>query len=192
MSEIFLLFFEYFKTGLFALGGGMATFPFLYEMAEKYPHWFTRSQLMDMIAVSESTPGPIGVNMATYVGYRVHGVLGSVVATFGLVLPSFLVILIIAAFLAKFGENFFVKSAFYGIRPVMAAMIAAAGWGIFTYSVIELDKITSWNEVLPAVDFKAAALFLILLILTNTKKIKKLHPVFFISCSAVAGIIFGF
>ena len=78
---LLLLFFEFFKTGLFAVGGGMATLPFLYDMLGRHPDWFTASQLADMIAVSESTPGPIGVNMATYVGFETSGIPGALVAT---------------------------------------------------------------------------------------------------------------
>ena len=111
------LFYEFFKTGLFAIGGGLATLPFLYDMADKYP-WFTRTDLANMIAVSESTPGPIGVNMATYVGFTTGGILGSIIATCGLVLPSLIIIIIIAKFLESFQDNRFVQSAFYGLRPV--------------------------------------------------------------------------
>ena len=99
-----LLFYEFFKTGLFAVGGGLATLPFLYDMAARHPEWFTVSQLADMLAVSESTPGPLGVNMATYVGYLTAGIPGAVAATIGLVAPSVIVILIVAAFLKRFRE----------------------------------------------------------------------------------------
>ena len=92
------LFLEFFKAGLFAVGGGLATLPFLSNMATS-TGWFTHSQLADMVAVSESTPGPLGVNMATYVGYTVKGVPGAVIATLGLITPSVIIILIIALFL---------------------------------------------------------------------------------------------
>ena len=85
------LFYEFFKTGLFAIGGGLATLPFLSDMADR-TGWFTQAQLADMLAVSESTPGPVGVNMATYVGFETGGILGAVVATLGLVAPSVIVI----------------------------------------------------------------------------------------------------
>ena len=120
------LFYEFFKTGLFAVGGGMATVPFLYDIADK-TGWFTYDKLADMIAVSESTPGPIGVNMATYVGFTTAGIPGAVCATIGLVTPSVILILIIAKFLAGFSDNKYVKSAFYTIRPASSALIAAAG-----------------------------------------------------------------
>ena len=128
------LFYEFFKTGLFAVGGGMATIPFLYNMADA-TGWFTRNDVANMIAVGESTPGPIGVNMATYVGYVTGGnigglpfaILGAVVATVGLVTPSIIVILIIASFLKSFRENRLVENAFYGLRPASTGLIAAAG-----------------------------------------------------------------
>ena len=95
------LFVEFFLTGLFAVGGGMATIPFLESMSER-TGWFTSGQLADMIAVSESTPGPIGVNMATYVGFLTADIPGGIIATLGLVTPSVIVILIVAAFLKSF------------------------------------------------------------------------------------------
>ena len=120
------LFYEFFKTGLFAVGGGLATLPFLSDMGNR-TGWFTQAQLADMLAVSESTPGPVGVNMATYVGFETAGALGAVVATLGLVTPSVIVILIVASFLKAFRSNKFVDAAFYGLRPASTAMVASAG-----------------------------------------------------------------
>ena len=131
-----LLFYEYFKTGLFAIGGGMATLPFLYDMSARHPDWFTTAQIADMLAVSESTPGPIGVNMATYVGFQVGGVLGAVIATIGLITPSIIVILIIAAFLRSFRDSRIVQSVFYGLRPASAAMVAAAGLSVAAVALL--------------------------------------------------------
>ena len=122
LELLLLAFYEFFKTGLFALGGGLATIPFLTEMMNKY-HWFTADMLTDMIAVSESTPGAIGINMATYTGYHINGVLGGIVATLGLVAPSIIVICIVAQFLKKFKDSELVKSVFYGIRPAVTALI---------------------------------------------------------------------
>ena len=99
--KLLLLFWEFFKIGLFSVGGGMATVPFLYDLAEK-TGWYTQAQILDMLAVSESTPGPMGVNMATYVGFHKEGIPGAVVATLGLIFPSIIVIIIIAGFLQKF------------------------------------------------------------------------------------------
>ncbi len=187
------LFIEFFKTGLFAVGGGLATLPFLEEMADK-TGWFTRAQLVDMIAVGESTPGPIGVNMATYVGFVTAGVPGSVIATLGLITPSVIVILIIAAFLKNFRENPLVKAAFYGLRPASAGLIASAGLSVLLVALfknspalrVDLLSLANWN-------WKAMLLMAVLLYLTRVcKKTKKLHPIVFIGISAAAGVLFQF
>jgi len=181
------LFWEFFKTGLFAVGGGLATLPFLYDMAAR-TGWFTASQLADMLAVSESTPGPIGVNMATYVGFTSAGPLGAVVATIGLVTPSVIVILIVAAFLKAFRDNRWVNAAFYGLRPASTAMVAAAG--------VSVVVLTFWNaelEGLARLNWKAVVLAAVLLVLTRwVEPTKKLHPIVFILASAVVGAVLGF
>lgn len=185
------LFFEFFKTGLFAVGGGMATLPFLDAMALK-TGWFTQAQLVDMIAVSESTPGPIGVNMATYVGFTSTGPLGSIIATLGLVTPSIIVILIIAKFLSKFKDSPIVKSVFYSLRPTSTALIAAAGVPVIMLSLTNSDKFKASGSILDLFNFGAIILAIILFILTNkVKATKKLHPVVFIAASAILGIIFS-
>ena len=181
------LFYEFFKTGLFAIGGGMATLPFLYDMAER-TGWFTAAQIADMLAVSESTPGPIGVNMATYVGFASAGPLGALVATLGLVTPSIIVILIVAAFLKSFRDNRYVNAAFYGLRPASTAMVASAG-----ITVVLSALLHEGAAGLAAVDWKAVALAAVLLVLTRwVKPTKKLHPIVFILASAVVGVLFAF
>ena len=179
------LFWEFFQTGLFAVGGGMATLPFLYDISDR-TGWFTRQDLADMIAVSESTPGPIGVNMATYAGYITSGVPGAVISTLGLIAPSVIVILIVAAFLSKFHENKFVNGAFYGLRPASSAMITAAG-------LILARVVFFGGSFSNSINIKALILAVILLALTNAITFtKKLHPVIWIIFSAIAGIIFSF
>ena len=186
------LFIEFFKTGLFAVGGGMATVPFLTDMAEK-TGWFTQQQLVDMIAVSESTPGPIGVNMATYVGFTSAGILGSIVATLGLITPSVIVILIIAAFLKKFRENKYVDRVFYGVRPASTALIAVAGITILMLCLVDVEAWKISGKFTDLVSLKAIALAVVVWILTNVvKPTKKLHPLCFIALSAVVGIVFSF
>ncbi len=181
------LFFEFFKTGLFAVGGGMATLPFLYDMADR-TGWFTAAQLADMIAVSESTPGPIGVNMATYVGFVSGGPLGAVIATLGLITPSIIVILIVAAFLKSFRDNRYVNAAFFGLRPASTAMVASAGVTVVTSALLYAG-----STGLAAVNWKAVALAAVVLVLTRwVKPTKKLHPIVFILFSAVVGVIFRF
>lgn len=181
------LFIEFFKTGLFAVGGGLATLPFLQDMAAR-TGWFTTAQLADMVAVSESTPGPIGVNMATYVGFTVGGIPGAVVATLGLITPSLIIILIIAAFLQAFRDNRYVNAAFYGLRPASTAMVAAAGIG-----VAMLTLVNTANAGLAMVNWKALALAVVILVLTRwIKATKKLHPIIFILASAAVGVVFQF
>ena len=188
------LFFEFFKTGLFAIGGGMATIPFLYDLSDA-TGWFTHTDLANMIAVSESTPGPIGVNMATYVGFlsgsnaygTPGGVLGAVVATLGLIAPSIIIILIVAAVLKGFKDNKYVKSAFYGLRPASAGLVAAAGLSVLLSNMFVGEKIA-----LAFFNWKGLILAVILWVLTNLiKKTKKIHPIFFIGASAIVGVIFS-
>jgi len=188
---IFLhLFIEFFKTGLFSIGGGLATIPFLTAMGEKWG-WFTNETLGNMIAVGESTPGPIGVNMATYVGYTVGmdkygiwgAVLGGFTATFALVLPSVIIILIVARILKAFKENKLVERCFYSIRPAVTGMIATAAV-MMIRSGIFIKKSAS---LLGQIDIKALILFAVLLVCTN--KIK-LHPIFYIIIAGVTGAIF--
>ena len=186
------LFFEFFKTGLFAVGGGMATLPFLYDMAEK-TNWFTSGQLADMIAVSESTPGPIGVNMATYVGFTTAGFLGGLIATLALVTPSVIIIVIISYFLKAFRENKYVDAAFYGLRPASTGLIAAAGMTVVTITLLQMDLFKNSGSIMDLFNWKSLILAVIIYILSNNiKQTKKLHPVFFIVGSAIIGILFGF
>lgn len=192
------LFFEFFKTGLFAVGGGMATIPFLYNMADA-TGWFTRNDIANMIAVGESTPGPIGVNMATYVGYVTGGsvggvpaaVLGAAVATLGLVTPSIIIILIIASFLKSFRNNRYVDSAFYGLRPASTGLIAAAGLSVVVSNLFFSDALAQGLS-LAVFNWKGWTLAAVLWILTNlVKQTKKLHPILFILASAAVGILWG-
>lgn len=197
---IFLeLFWRFFTTGLFSVGGGMATIPFLQNMAQ-VTGWFTSGQLADMIAVAESTPGPMGVNTATYVGYtvgRLHygvggGMLGSIIATVGLVTPSVIVILIIAYFLERFRKNRYVEAAFYGLRPASVGLIGAAGLSIVLLSFFQVSKI---GELLRGIhlDWRHLVLAGVILVLTRwVPKTKNLHPIVFILGSAIVGAVFGF
>ena len=192
MMLLLRLFWEFFKTGLFAVGGGMATLPFLYSMADK-TGWFTAAQLADMIAVSESTPGPIGVNMATYVGFTTAGVPGAVVATLGLVTPSVIIILIIARVLQKFRQNKTVDAAFYGLRPCSVGLIAAAGLLVVRIAMFHFDTYAESGALPDLFNWKALALAAVLLVLTRwVKPVKKLHPIFFILGSALVGVLFSF
>ncbi len=186
------LFWEFFKTGLFAVGGGMATLPFLYDMADR-TGWFTAAQLADMIAVSESTPGPIGVNMATYVGFHSAGIPGALIATLGLVTPQVIIILIIARVLQKFRQNKTVDAAFYGLRPCSVGLIAAAGLLVVKVAMFNFDQFRESGVLAELFNEKALILAAVLLVLTRwVKPVKKLHPIFFILGSALVGVIFAF
>lgn len=178
------LFLEFARAGLFAVGGGLATLPFLYSISDR-TGWFTHQQLTDMVAVSESTPGAIGVNTATYVGFTTAGLLGAVTATLGLVLPSIVIIIVVAGVLDRFKESRLVKSVFYGLRPCSTGLIAAAGVSVAKLTLLNMDALLAWNL---AAAFRlsyivmAAALFLLM------KRFPK-HPAFYIALSAAAGIV---
>ncbi len=185
------LFYEFFKVGLFSVGGGLATIPFLTDMAAR-TGWFTAADLANMLAISESTPGPIGVNMATYVGFHTGGITGGIIATLGLIAPAIIVIAVIAGFLKKFRESRVVDSIFYGLRPASTALITAALIQVCTITLMfhevpvpEYGVIKTQLFYWPAI-LLAAAVFVCLQI----KPLKKLHPIVFILISAVVGIVF--
>ena len=182
------LFWEFFKTGLFSVGGGLATLPFIYDMSDR-TGWFTYQQIADMVAVSESTPGPIGVNTATYVGYVTAGVPGALIATLGLVTPAVICILIIASCLKKFRENRFVDHAFYGLRPASIALIAASGMNVVAVTLLDLEKFKATGG--PADLFAWKAILLGLILFAAQKRLKW-SPVVFIAISAAVGVIFNF
>ena len=190
--------FRFFCCGLFAIGGGLATLPFLYNIS-KETGWYTFSDISNMIAVSESTPGPMGVNMATYVGYTVGGVPGAIVATIGEVTPSIIVILIVAAMLAKFRDSQYVANAFYGLRPASTGLIGAACAGVMLQVIAGITSASQVDSILMkfswdgAISWRGIILALVLLVFTRyIKKTKDLHPIVFIGVSAVIGVVFHF
>ncbi len=182
------LFWEFFKIGLFAIGGGMATIPFLAKLATA-TGWFTETDLLNMIAVSESTPGPIGVNTATYVGYHIAGIPGAVDATFGLITPSVIVIIIVSQFLKKFGDSKYVKAVMYGLRAASAGLIAAAGLSVARVTLLHPE---AWKQGNLAGIPNVRAILLALVLVFLTGKYKKIHPIVFLAASAVVGVVFGF
>ena len=175
------LFFEFAKVGLFAVGGGLATIPFLQDMGTR-TGWFTDVELTTMIAVSESTPGPMGVNMATYVGFEIFGLPGAVVATLGLIFPSIVVIIIIAGFPQKFRQS-------KAVDPASTGLIASAGLSV-AVSVFLLVGGTAEHTF--ALHWPSIALAVAIFLCMQTKKLKKLHPIVFIAAAAVIGAIFQF
>ena len=200
MSVYLRLFWEFFKTGLFAVGGGMATLPFLKDIGQS-TGWYTYTDLMNMLAVSESTPGPIGINMATYVGFTVRGVPGAIIATLGEITPSIIVILIVAAMLKKFRDSKLVNNAFYGLRPASTGLIGAACVAVvlevLTYVTVQTPAGSMVNSFSLAegsglLNWPGLLLAAVLLVLTNwVKPTKNLHPIVFIAISAVVGVAAG-
>lgn len=175
---LLLLIWEFFKIGLFSIGGGMATVPFLFDLATARPDWYSTSLLADMIAVSESTPGPIGVNMATYVGNIVCGPFGGFCATVGLVLPSVIIILIIAKVLERFRTSELVKTIFSFLRPIALGLLGYAFWVVFKVAIFNFDVIS----------YKNLIIFLVLFVAIYVLK-KKVHPIIWIVIGAVLGIL---
>ena len=183
------LFWEFFMVGLFSVGGGLATLPFLYSLGAK-TGWFSTADVANMLAVSESTPGPIGVNMATYAGFDCAGVLGGVVATLGLVTPSVIVIVLIAMALQAFRTNKYVDAAFYTLHPASTGLIAAAGWSVFALVLVNLDAYRASYQQADLLQWKNLILFAVIWVLTNlVKPLKKLHPVVLLALSAVVGLV---
>ena len=166
------LFLEFFHIGLFSFGGGYATLPFLYHIAE-VQHWYTAKQLTDMVAVSSITPGPEGVNVATFAGFTTSGVLGSLIATTAVVLPSYVFVIIVSKLLENFRQNKSVQAAIYGLKPAGCGLLAAVGVRMFAESFSILG----------------AVLFCVLLYISFKKK---KDPLFYLGFSAAAGLIAGF
>ena len=179
------MFLEFFKTGLFAVGGGLATIPFLREIGVRYG-WYTMSDLSTMIAVSESTPGPMGVNMASYVGFSQYGVLGSIVVTLGLVLPSLIIICIIANFLEKFKEAELVQQIFAGLKPAVVGLIGSA--------VISMSSTVFIPHGFNTTVFTDISFYttLIIFLISVVLAFKKLNPILIICLSAILGIVCGY
>ena len=177
MTSLLLLFYEFFKVGLFAIGGGMATLPFLFNLSDRYPEWLSYADISNMIAVSESTPGPMGVNMATFAGNNVAGILGGIVATLGLVAPSIIIILVIARILDRFKDNKYVNYAFYGLRAVVIALIAYAGFQVFGVALYNGSSVRIVETAVFAVLFAGMLVF------------KKVHPILWIVIAAAIGLL---
>jgi chromate transporter len=180
---LLLLFAEFFKVGLFSVGGGLATLPFLYQLADKYD-WLDYETIANMVAVAESTPGAIGVNMATYTGFRCAGIPGSVTATLGLVMPAIIVISIVARILLAFKESPLAASVFSGLRPAAAGLIAAAGFGVMKLSLYNGEAL-AWYGLLR---WRESAIFAALFVLIH---IFKKHPVIYIAAAGLAGVVLG-
>ena len=182
LNTYFLLFYEYFKVGLFTIGGGYASLPFLYHMAENYD-WFSIDELTQMIAVSGLTPGPIGLNMATFAGFKALGIFGSLVATVALVLPMMLITTQVFRFYLKFSESKCTKSILYVLRPTSCALISSVGLRLF-YNLILEDDITFHQ-----VDSAGLILFIVLFLMTITLS---RNPIIYMFIAGLIGVIVKF
>ena len=182
ITLILTLIFEFAKIGLFAIGGGLAAVPFLAEMSEKYG-WFTMDKLSTMIAVSESTPGPIGINMATYVGFDLLGLIGALAATLSVAIPSLIIVCLIANGLERFREAKIVKQLFAGLKPAVVALIISACASLFISTLFNPEH----SFGLSFFNINNLILFAALLLLSNIKK--KLHPIAIIAIAAIVGIV---
>lgn len=181
---LLILFLEFFKIGLFSFGGGLATLPFLYQLADKYD-WFTYQMIGNMIAISESTPGPMGINMATYTGFQNAGIIGGLISTAGLVTPSIIVIILVSKVLEKFRTNPYVEKVFSTLRPTVTGMIGAVGFSVIVSAVFHTEATTFWAWV----GIKELLLFALVLVLT---KKTNFHPILYIVLAAVIGVVFQF
>ncbi len=183
------LYINFFLAGLFSIGGGLATLPFLHDIGER-TGWFTAHELADMLAVSESTPGAIGINMATYAGFRTAGIPGALITTLALITPGVIIILIVARILQRFQDSRYVTYVFNGLKPASVALITAAGLSVMQIAIIHYNLIGTGSALEELVDIKALILAGVLFVLIH--KFRKIHPVVFIGFSALAGIVFSF
>lgn len=190
MAELLQMCFAFLKTGLFAVGGGLATLPFLNHIAETHPDWFTVSDLANIVAVAESTPGPIGINMSTFAGFKNFGFLGGILSTLSLVAPSFFVVLIISGFWEKYRENEKVQKVFSALRAAAIGLIFSAGFSVFLSAVFPEFDDNSILHIFSYLNWKCMLIFTAVTAIMQIKKIKKLHPILFISLGAVLGILF--
>lgn len=188
MMTILRLIYEFFKTGLFAVGGGLATLPFLYEMGET-TGWFTAQDVLNLLAVSESTPGPIGINMSTYVGFITSGIPGAIIASLALTAPCVIVILLVIRVLDKFKGSPLVDAIFKALRPASIGMIAAALIGVVKESLLILSNYAGLNTILSIFNWKG---ILLAVVLWFIMKKWKTHPIAYIGIAAVVGILFSF
>ena len=181
LIKLFELSYEFFKTGLFAVGGGLATLPFLYDIGKR-TGWYTAGDVSNMIAISQSTPGPMGINMTTYVGF-------SVLAPTAIVFPSVIIIIAISKALTKFKEAALVQKIFYGLRPASTGLIVAAGLGVAKITLLNLPKYKITQNLIDVLNYKSIILALIIF---GIMKKFDLHPIVLILIAAIIGIAFKF
>ena len=184
--NIFSLCVSFFFTGLFAIGGGLAAIPIMEQFIVNRG-WITSKLFYNMIAVSESTPGPIGVNMATYIGFENFGVTGGILTTLALVLPSFITILIVARTYSAIQDNPIVKNALYGIRAAVCGLIASAAFSILCITIFTPDVFFETPSIFSLFDFKQLLIFSVIFALYQ---VFKKHPIWYVIFGAICGIAF--
>lgn len=179
------LFIQFFKIGLFAFGGAYATIPFLYDISDKFG-WFSHADILNMLAISQALPGPIGINMATFAGLKVAGLKGALVASLALVTPSLILVSVAFQFLKKFSKHPVVNASLWGLRPAASAMIAYALVVIIKSVLFDLDKFFATGYIISVFKINAF-LILAILILLNVKI--KIHPSLNVFIAGVLGFI---
>ena len=188
LRNLLLLFLEFFKTGLFAVGGGLATVPFIRDMGAAYG-WITEAELANIIAIAESTPGPIGVNAATYVGYQVAGIPGGILATIGLVTPSVIIIVLIAKAIKKYYNSYLVQSLFKALRPAAIGLITAAGFSLLLVAIGVKANFLQFRFSADRLTLLKLGIYGVFLFFAFFKKTAKIHPLFFILAGGTLGAI---
>jgi len=189
--NLLLLYFEFFKIGTFAVGGGLATLPFLFLMTNnrfsfiRQTGWLSTEHLGNFIAIAQCAPGAIGINIAAQTGFQYGDAGGGIIAVFGLISPAIIVIAIVTKVLQSIKENKIVSRVFCGLRPAAAGLLCAAGWGVWRLALYNSDgsvllEIIRWREGLVC-----AAIFLLIVKF-------KIHPILCIALGAAAGVFFGF
>ena len=171
MKIIFDIFLSIFKIGAFTFGGGYAMLPFIQKEIVEKNNWISSTEFTDIIGISQMTPGPVAINSATFVGYKINGVIGSIVATFGVITTSFILVIIINRVLDKFKESKTVKSALLGMRPALIALIIYAFWDL------AIDAYKDWKSIV------------ITLIIAVVLWSKKVHPILVIVIAAILGLV---
>ena len=180
MPTSFLLFFEFLKVGLFTFGGGLASLPFLYNICQTY-NWFSETQLTQLIAISSMTPGPIGLNMATFAGYTTLGIYGSIISSFALVLPMIIITSQVFRLYKKFSQNRYIKSALYLLRPTSCALIFYVG------AKLVFDMVFNHSLSFEFIDYKALATIVVLFIMTFKLPA---NPVIYMLTAGIFGAMF--
>ena len=178
------LFWTFFYVGLFTIGGGQVAITLMQQVFFS-KNLITPERFFNMVAISESTPGPIGINMATYIGYEFYGFWGGVITTLGTVLPSIIVITIIASFFSRVQDKPLVQAAFSGLRPTVTGLVAVATWIIMRVAILDIDAFIETKNILALFDIKTLTVYFVFLVLFIKTK---LHPVALMGMGALCGV----